>query len=52
MAGSSIVLLVSIGMVVLARWWWIFLRALAVWLVIGGYWDGICPVVSFSSSDF
>jgi hypothetical protein len=52
MAGSSIVLLVSIGKVVPARWRWISLRDFAIWFVIGGYWDGIRPVASFSSSDF
>jgi hypothetical protein len=52
MAGSSIVMVVSIGRVILARWRWISLRAFAMWFVIGGYWDGICPVASFSSSDF
>jgi hypothetical protein len=44
--------LVSISRVVLMRGRWISLMALAVWLVIGVYWDGICPIAGFSSSDF
>jgi hypothetical protein len=45
-------ILVSISRVVLVRRRWISLMALAMWLVIGGYWDGIFPVASFSSLDF
>jgi hypothetical protein len=52
MAGGSIVLLVSVSRVVLVGWRWISLWAFAIWFVIGGYWGGVRPVASFSSSDF
>jgi hypothetical protein len=52
MARSSIVLLVSVSGVVLSGWRWISLWAFAIWFVIGGYWDGVRPVTSYSSSDF
>jgi hypothetical protein len=52
MARGSIVLLVSISRVILLGWRWISLWAFAIWFVIGGYWDGVRPVMSFSSSDF
>jgi hypothetical protein len=52
MARLGLVLVVSISRVVLVGWRWISLMALAMWLIIGGYWDGICPVTSFSSLDF
>jgi hypothetical protein len=52
MARSSSGLLVSVGWVILAGWRWVSLRAFAIWFVIGGYWDGVPPIASFSSSDF
>jgi hypothetical protein len=52
MARGSIVLLVSVSRVIFVGWQWISLWAFAIWFVIGGYWDGVCPVVSFSSLDF
>jgi hypothetical protein len=50
MAGRDLVLVVSISRIVLVGWRWISLMTFAMWLIIGGYWDGICPVTSFSSS--
>jgi hypothetical protein len=50
MARLGLVLVVSISRVVLVRRRWISLIALAMWLIIGGYWDGICSVTSFSYS--
>jgi hypothetical protein len=52
MARGSIVLLVSVSRVIFVGWRWISLWAFAIWFVIGGYWDGVRPVASFSSSDF
>jgi hypothetical protein len=52
MARLGLVLVVSKSRVVLVGWRWISLMAFAMWLIIGRYWDGICPVTSFSSSDF
>jgi hypothetical protein len=52
MARGTIVLLVSVSRVILAGWQWISLRAFAMWFVIGGYWDGVHPITSFSSLDF
>jgi hypothetical protein len=52
MARGSIVLSVSVSRVILAGWRWISLWTFAIWFVIGGYWDGVCPVASFSSLDF
>jgi hypothetical protein len=50
MARLGLVLVVSISRIILVGWRWISLMALSMWLIIGGYWDGICPVTSFSSS--
>jgi hypothetical protein len=52
MTRGSIVLVVSVSRVIFVGWRWISLWAFAIWFVIGGYWDGVRPVVSFSSSDF
>jgi hypothetical protein len=52
MARGNIVLVVCIGKVVLVGWRWISLWAFAIRFVIGGYWDGVRPVASFSSLDF
>jgi hypothetical protein len=50
MARLGLVLVVSISRIVLVGWRWISLMDLAMWLIIGGYWDTICPITSFSSS--
>jgi hypothetical protein len=50
MAGRGLVLVVSVSRIVLVGWRWVSLMAFAMWLIIGGYWDGICPVTSFYSS--
>jgi hypothetical protein len=52
MARGSIVLVVSVSRVILVGWRGISLRAFAMWFVIGGYWDGVRSIASFSSSDF
>jgi hypothetical protein len=50
MVGPGLVLVVSISRIVLVRRRWISLMAFAMQPIIRGYWDGICPVTSFSSS--
>jgi hypothetical protein len=52
MAGSSFVGIVPARRgVVLVRRCWVSLWRFSMWLVIGGYWDNIGPVTSFSPLD-